>query len=371
MAPEAHGELPLRTTLAMEGRSLKLPPVSHYGNLPAVWFDTEPDGAASSSGTPPSHLPEPPFTPAGLLDLELMHHWTTRVALTMSHQKDVLEVWQTHAPRIALKYDFLLHVLLSAAAFHLIHDRYRDAKGTEEYQRCMTVGVSHQTKAITASKHAMENITRENCHAVTGFAIILVYSAYMAPEESHPSRGLDPLGDMLRNLALLRGTPSVLHTQWPALLAGPFSAILTSHPDPEPSRLEPSIKKAFDLLEAAIQKPGLSSTEDCVFYLEAVQSLKHKYMERIEQKGQEGRRFFWPIFVNKRYMDLLEERRKLAMCVFAHYVVMMHQKDESWLFNHWATRVVKYIDAQILDGDHEMMALMRWPKGRIGLLNVP
>jgi hypothetical protein len=128
-----------------------------------------PDALTPSSFTSSAvgETSDPPIV-TRLVELELMHHWTSVGYKSMATAcADDYAVWQSTVPKTALKCDFLLDGIFAIAAFEIAAscqvDRARYAK----------IAIHCQSCALSRYQHQLKNMTEESHEAILYFSIML------------------------------------------------------------------------------------------------------------------------------------------------------------------------------------------------------
>lgn len=98
---QAHAFPPKATSLRQESRDIII------------------ESLRSDAQHSPRSAPER-FPSDHLLDLELLHHYTTVLCVRASEDAQLRDIWQQDVIREALQHEFLLHGNLSLAAVHII-----------------------------------------------------------------------------------------------------------------------------------------------------------------------------------------------------------------------------------------------------------
>lgn len=97
------------------------------------------------------------------------------------------DVWQVFVPHEALKFDYLMNGILSMAAMHLATD---ECTKPAEY---IKLGSQHQDSAFTSFRASLNNIDRDNRHAMFAFSIIaMTFAIASAQEGSGDSHSIRP-----------------------------------------------------------------------------------------------------------------------------------------------------------------------------------
>lgn len=101
-------------------------------------------------------------------DLELMHHFSTSVAKTLSYRNDIQDAWAIALPKEAYSCDYLMHGLLALSALHL--DSSNDEKG-HDYASLSTY---HLQTSLARFREKLTNISIEDCVPLFGLSSLMV-----------------------------------------------------------------------------------------------------------------------------------------------------------------------------------------------------
>ncbi|CDK29277.1 unnamed protein product [Kuraishia capsulata CBS 1993] len=139
-----------------------------------------------------------------MLDLRLMHHYTTKVwptvtAAGISEEK----IWSDDIPMLAFKYPFLMHSVLAFSATHLS----RTERGLDQCVTC------HRGDALRLLREAVLEMSDENTDALVAAALILIMDSLAnasLPSSSSP-QALPPSAWIFH----VRGAATILTAVWP------------------------------------------------------------------------------------------------------------------------------------------------------------
>jgi hypothetical protein len=101
-------------------------------------------------------------------DLELMHHFSTSVAKTLSYRNDIQDVWAIALPKEAYSCDYLMHGLLALSAVHssfLAREKKHDYAGLSTY---------HLHKSLARFRERLANISTDNCVPLFAVSSLMV-----------------------------------------------------------------------------------------------------------------------------------------------------------------------------------------------------
>lgn len=114
----------------------------------------------------------PPSQPRGdihMLDLELMHNFTTYTCTTMVSDPAVRQLMRTTAVHMAVDCEYIMRSILAVSALHL--SRYRPQKKALYLERAM----QHHQAATSAVIDMMTDLRPEECERLHIFSMLTVY----------------------------------------------------------------------------------------------------------------------------------------------------------------------------------------------------
>lgn len=150
----------------------------------------------------------PTFT---LEDMQLLHHWTTRVHLFHDNipGEDGKWVWSEGVVDIAFQHPFLLHGLLALAA---LHKTLVDSQGNRT--SLLASADEHMSASLATYLRLLEESALET--VVPCFLLSSIFFAYnLATAQIEEPE--DPVGAMLHCFRLLRGVKVVIGQHWEQL----------------------------------------------------------------------------------------------------------------------------------------------------------
>lgn len=225
--------------------------------------NSNPHTPASDSYSPiPPHLPPSP-QPHGLpasftmLDMELLHFWTTTSVEEFIDCRDSVELFRTTVVKIAFEYDFLMHEILALSASHLAR---LNPAAAEKYIRASD---SHGATALALFQPQIAALTPQNCHACFAFSTTLFVHAWASQDVSRPSalffRPSSPAlvpddNHGIQWVKLHRGAQSISKAIYPVLASGPLEMVFAPWRPLQEDRNDPllgSEARLFDDLTEA------------------------------------------------------------------------------------------------------------------------
>ncbi|GAB1310099.1 Sterol uptake control protein 2 [Madurella fahalii] len=110
-----------------------------------------------------------------MVDLELMHNFTTYTCTTMASDPAVRQLLRTTAVHMAVDCEYIMRSILAVSALHL--SRYRPRKKDLYLERAM----QHHQAASSAAIEQMTNLRAEECERLHIFSMLTVYYALGCP----------------------------------------------------------------------------------------------------------------------------------------------------------------------------------------------
>jgi len=140
-------------------------------------------GSNSISNPPPTPISLQPALPANftILDLEILHHWTTRSVESFVDFESCVNLFKVTVVEMGFEYPFLLHEILALTALHMSRVKphkaaiYRHASDT------------HLATGLALFQPEIANLNINNCHACWAFSTMTFTHAWASQEPTKPS----------------------------------------------------------------------------------------------------------------------------------------------------------------------------------------
>lgn len=296
-------------------------------------------------------------TDLDVVDLRLMHHFTTVVALELANVQitESLALWQDHIIKLGFKHDFLLRGILAIAAFHMSYT-YPDRKADYDL-----IGTTHQTLALSAFQETLTHVDESNCHALFAFSCIIIILAFASSTKDKPS---DFATDVLHWFYLLRGAQIVLNMHAETIRCSFLRPLLDSmaHMENTAAQAIPDSDRISGLFHICASADHDEETSQA--YTLAIHSLLNTFTQAsMLKKRGEGTvlaSFVWPLNLPPKFLDLLSEKRPQAMIVLAHYCVLVFwgETTDSWFMGGWGRYMLETIKDSVPEAWQNHL---KWP----------
>ena len=329
------------------------------------------------SFAPPQPVIEQSFSPGNLLDLKLLHHFTTKTAQTLSGTPDARLCLSTSLVELAMQHEYLLHSILALSAFHVVsqreHGNYTQPLIADFPREVyLQAAYKHHESALKGYRYSLSSVTTANCHGTFGCSVLLFITTFARPTESAVSPGPSKnnqidvwLGFHLSEwIILIRGLPSIVgYSEFRiALFNGPLAPMMSAgdraRDDTNPN--EPPHKELvisqLNLLCEGIRQHS-SDERNIQVCLSAIETL-HNVITELHHSHDHALAFIWPIRVPPGYFELLEAKVPEALLVFAYYCAILYIMSSTWWTKGWPRPMIEAV-AEVLDP--KWGPLLHWP----------
>jgi len=297
----------------------------------------------------------PPITLPGLLDLELLHNFTTKTYATANSSTAIspqlAEFYRTTFVQHAFAQDFFIHSILALSAFHLEYLNYqrRDTAAVDKYA---IAAHTHQNTALRSFRQTLPDITSENCHGVFACSFLMCLMSFAS---SHPRQraNLDnntpssPTPESLLQtvpwLPLVRGILPALLPGYAHVMSGPLGPILCRVED-NPSTRQPlfSLTACAQLDELSAVLTSSSDPQLACVCIKAVATLRQTW-------SGTGKCTYTPIsFLTETDDDF-----------FAYFCVSLRELGSYWWVEGWPEFLLERIAGLV--HEENLRALLLWP----------
>lgn len=329
---------------------------SHHSVVKSPKSLSTPQQASINPFDAPDLLPARETTDLDVVDLSLLHHFTTVIALDLAHplKPDTLSLWQDHLVKLGFKHEFLLRGLLAVAAYHIawVHpDRH------EEYS---LIASKHQSLALNQFQEVLARVDESNCHALFGFSCVIIILTFASSPKSQPA---DFNTDVLQWFHMLRGGKIVLDMFPEAIKCSFLKPLLDemAYTENTAAHSIPGADRITDLFRIC----GISNHEREISqaYTLAIHSLLSTFTQasicRNRGDGTILASLVWPVNLPPKFVDLLSEKRPEALVILAHYCVLISwAQDSDWFISGWGRYMLETIRDSVPESWHEHL---KWP----------
>ncbi|KAI2610547.1 hypothetical protein GGR54DRAFT_617390 [Hypoxylon sp. NC1633] len=304
--------------------------------------------------------------PSRLMELELMHQWSTNTYKTFCGIPEDIEYMQVILPRASLNYDYMLNCILAVSSLHIAA-----SVGEAESARYVTAALEFYNRGSMSFRNKMGTMNSENTHALYMFSA-LAGAVHM----SIPRRTASVLEQVIVAFDLVIGSTSVALMGYPWLLDSPFpiqvfmSRMGASHDwiDADDTAALARLRSINDQLHKSTSEPNSDTEEergrvgivrDHELYDLVISNLETCFAE--ESRGL--LRGFATAFPGqaggKQFASRLNKSNPFALLLIMHWAVLINRLDDSFW---WATSAGRGLVAEILDllRTYHPLLLLEW-----------
>lgn len=156
-----------------------------------------------------------------ILQMRLLHHYTTVTAQSLGASPDAQVVYATVVPQTAFEYPFLLHVILALAALHLS----RLQESVDKAAAYAFLGGRYHDTALASFQATVRDIDESNFKAVLIFAAALF--PYSCASSVDPNHDVDHAFEtLLSNFALTRRVRPMVSSFYDAMKASVLEKLI-------------------------------------------------------------------------------------------------------------------------------------------------
>ncbi|KAM0667074.1 hypothetical protein ACQRIU_004929 [Beauveria bassiana] len=299
-----------------------------------------------------------------MLDLKLMHHFSTSTYATLFSSRTVRHFWRGEAVQSALKYDYVMRAMLAVSALHLAHH------SPEKREQYISTALTYHRLASREAMSLMSDVDEEHAGSLFLFSVLTIFFALGGP--SQPSDGLLLFGESSfpEWLFLLQGTKSLIEMLGPPGSRGPVEPLLAhARQSPLWKDPRPETGDASDMMDAMAELEMLvcstvDDSEALRIYKYAIKELRMVAMVFLkESQADITDAFTWIYLVLDDFLPLLKVPTQEAIAIFSYFCVLLKKLDMHWWIRGWGDRLIRRAH-DMLDSEHK--SWIAWPVEEIG-----
>ncbi|KAH8707658.1 hypothetical protein GQ44DRAFT_752829 [Phaeosphaeriaceae sp. PMI808] len=290
-----------------------------------------------------------------LAEIELMYHWTTSTAKTLSAHDVGAVFWQTNVTELGLTHHYVLHLIFAITALHLAYCR------PARYDEYTAKANQHYAKAILVVTSELSQLNQRNCDAVLLSVQLISFIGW--------ARGPQP-GEFLAFGASQR-------SEWLMMFRGIRTTMESLDYDAFTKSHTPQMRMRGKLpqhtIHLAFEQP-LADLRDYIQYasspsrlasnLSALELLLECYGNRYNGTDSEYHTVFgWLFKMEDEFLDAMQRGDAIPLVLYAYFVVLLNDLERFWYMKGWTTHVLSGIWGKLSDEDK---GHLRWPNRIVG-----
>lgn len=321
-----------------------------------------------------------------LLELQLMHRWTTITAPSISTLIcEDCPIWQDRVPVLALQHSFLLHGIFAIAAFEIASScSCRDTpsdNGTvtsgrpqrnntpqsdcnsptppscSNCRQYINTALSYQHTAFQSFQAQLLNITAESHRAVLYFSILLTDITLCPSQFASSIDHESPLQTMIMHFELGRGLTAVIKKRTECIVEDDlFRHVLPIYLCPKVP-LDDGTKRVLRQLETLNNMRPESSVHTS--YCQTALLWLKAHFEVCLQRDYLGYSLAWPAMMSEEYVNAIKERDRVALTILMCWGVLMAEVGRHLWYARAFGRLLTEEIVQILESQAQVDAVLR------------
>lgn len=292
-----------------------------------------------------------------LVELELLHHWHTATAMSLTENEALSEVLRTQVPKEGLSHPFVMYGILGLSALHLSRQYSGSCR-----QTYTDIAMRHYSQALSLFVPLLSDVTPQNCQSL--FACSFLISNF-----SFASQGLktEPssmhMGEVMEIFKLVRGIASIVERARPWIERGDMRPLLKFATCERRASCSRHVYEVHSRLESLIaQQAGDHHSSHPPSSRRAVLDRSNRHLldlcDSFNSTNNEATFLAWPAIIDPGYLDLMQQLEPLSLVTLAHYGAVLHILTSAWWMEGWGKFLVNVAAAHLDDSARSAIA---WP----------
>lgn len=319
-----------------------------------------------------------------LLELELMHQWSTGTCKTMkSSRPNSATLWSITLPRLALKYEYLLDGIFSFAALHLAHEHQADPRTMDDY---LAAGLSFRARGMQRAAPTLQEYQNADHEPEAGDLVAMFWFSALAGVTSialtvltrrEPANFATPelvTGRAFINLKvelsqLWRGTRAIGQV---AVTMDTEDQVYMRWEPYENQSVDADTEAALSQLETFVSKPaptpssGVVDEDHTPLYRQSAKLVRNSYASFAAGRSIDEA-LGWSPILDTEYAPLLKEGAPRALLCMMCYGTLLDKFSNHWWVQDAGRMLVQECSSELAGCPEEWYPLIRWARTRVGL----
>ncbi|KAK0671551.1 putative transcription factor [Cercophora samala] len=353
--------------------------------------------ASRSPSSPLSPYPYPPQAPPvesdilPLLELELLHNFTSRTYHTLASDPAVRDFWRVAVVDAALKCDYIMRAVLAISSLHLAY--HQDSSERRDFYTAQGM-MLHQKASREAMKYLSEDghnnllqVDKDAAARLFLFSMLTIYFALASPRrpQSDGSFFINETSSFPEWTFLVTGAKSlsrVLGERGHETMLAPFLAYGGQRWRTHRAKMQesqtgeawgPLSTLRQNILGSMQKQEGQEGAQERLStYIHALDELELSLVIITREQNGEGAEeekdvldaMLWLWEVSDSLVPLLKIPTPEAVAIFAHFCILWKHHERTWWLQGWGDHLVERAH-EILDEEHR--GWIEWPMRVVGL----
>ena len=336
-------------------------PSTASSNLPTITLHPGSDGSTPI-----------PTTSRQLLELRLMHRWSTVTYETLSASfLEDAPIWQLAIPEAAYDHEFLLHGIFAMSAFDLA----RSCKADQA--RHISTALEYQDLAFRGFRAQLREPTSDSYEALLYFSILLVPLDLASAQFVTTGGEIDSkIHHTIVQYELSRGAALLVISKPDVISTHPLFRKVVKISDlprvPLEAGTEVALGKLFELNERrSLSSLGDSckSQEDRTLYLGCKKALcwLSECFATCLQAPYQGYCLQWIVAAGDDYYTAMKKKDLVALLILAYWAILVENLGlDYWWVGSFGKTLIDEISQEITDdADETTKGMLLWAQGQV------
>ncbi|KAB8215058.1 hypothetical protein BDV33DRAFT_227871 [Aspergillus novoparasiticus] len=303
-------------------------------------------------------------------DLALLHHYLSVTSITLSDDDEGLHLLQVALPQIGFRYQYILHLLLAFASYHMTRSSSMDAPHGRSLE-----GDHHYNTALTLVSSSIAGLNESTCQAVYSSSVLIcLCSLAKGPRDGEYLAFSD--SDRAEWLTLLRGIRSITEVSRDLFYVDPVSSprsetrerLLQGEPQLYHENIWPEWKRRLKECEQLIEMEHTAGGIQHAVYVHVLTCLTnafhHVYGKTDISRGERcAKTFQWLYQLPDDFVFDLQQRKWPALLLLSYFLVLLQQLNSYWFVKCWPEHVMGEIYRSF---NEQQRVWLQWPTNQIG-----
>ncbi|KAF5001886.1 hypothetical protein FGRMN_733 [Fusarium graminum] len=291
------------------------------------------------------------------LELNLFHQYMTDTGPSLAVDDTTVNLWVKAICRLALTSDALLYAMYAVAALHTEHrSEFKDLEASETCRTYLNMAIREHHKDVAEMKS-------QNIESICLTSSMLRIYGFVRLQ-GRPQQPYTPPMDWLRitgsSTALFRKSFDLIKDNPKSVVYEMIESASDFLDDRESEELRQDLKHLMSREKPHELEEHWNSETEAAYAgaLSLIGGIRKALDTECPARSVGRRAVVFPMMVNKRFADMVEELRPRALVILAHYFALLAILNRVWWIGDAGPREVRAI-AAILPG--EWQGLLHWP----------
>lgn len=299
----------------------------------------------AESASPCEREPQSSTKENDLLNVQLMHHFSTSTYQTLVTAPKLRSLWRIQIPNLAFEHRYVLDMIFAVTAVHMSREGRSDPSH-------MTYAFQLYEKSLRESSLALSQISAANCDALYVLSVLAMVFE-LGTLHSRESLLFNNDGSLAHWIVNSRGIYAIIGSSWRHLISGILKPMLECPTlEAGPADIETHLEVFKTHLECEF------SSEAAAVYIKTLGDLAHS--SRLANIGFYG----WLCRFSDEFGDLLSQKDPYALIIFGYSCVALKYAGPVYWMKGYPEKLLFEIFGYV---NTSLRGWLHWPMTELGL----